>query len=179
MHPRVISEQRLWPARCTSSPASISPLIAAQPAAVASAPSISDLVGFYRDRTVGEVLRLMRCSRGCGGRVLAVWLETGPVLNQRVRPRRVSYLEVRRHRPGFRRASGGGRLQARHRRTRFKTTGVWRLRTLEWVRGRTLWQPSGEDVVIRHRGLAPLVMARLAPDQRRTAKGRPAVTPWL
>jgi hypothetical protein len=28
---------------------------------------------------VGEVLRLMRCSLGCGGRVLAAWLETGPV----------------------------------------------------------------------------------------------------
>ena len=54
--------------------------------------AISDLAGFYKDRTVGEVLRLMRCSRGCGGRVLAAWLETGPVLNQRVRPRRVPLL---------------------------------------------------------------------------------------
>ena len=40
--------------------------------------AISDLAAFYKDRTVGEVLRLMRCSRGCGGRVLAAWLETGP-----------------------------------------------------------------------------------------------------
>jgi hypothetical protein len=51
--------------------------------------AISDLASFYKGRTVGEVLRLMRCSRGCGGRVLAAWLETGPVLNQRVQPRRV------------------------------------------------------------------------------------------
>jgi hypothetical protein len=54
--------------------------------------AIAELAGFYKDRTVGEVLRLMRCSRGCGGRVLAAWLETGPVLNQRVRPRRVPLL---------------------------------------------------------------------------------------
>jgi hypothetical protein len=54
--------------------------------------AISDLAGFYKDRTVGEVLRVMRCSRGCGGRVLAAWLVTGPVLNQRVRPRRVPLL---------------------------------------------------------------------------------------
>jgi hypothetical protein len=33
--------------------------------------AISDLAGVYKDRTVGEVLRLMRCSRGCRGRVLA------------------------------------------------------------------------------------------------------------
>ena len=44
--------------------------------------AIADLASFYKGRTVGEVLRLMRCSRGCGGRVLAAWLETGPVLNQ-------------------------------------------------------------------------------------------------
>jgi hypothetical protein len=54
--------------------------------------AISDLAAFYKSRTVGEVLRLMRCSRGCGGRVLAAWLETGPALNQRVRPRRVPLL---------------------------------------------------------------------------------------
>jgi len=54
--------------------------------------AIAELAGFYKDRTVGEVLRLMRCSRGCGGRVLAAWLETGPVLNQRIRPRRVPLL---------------------------------------------------------------------------------------
>jgi hypothetical protein len=51
--------------------------------------AISDLSTFYKDRTLGEVLRLMRCSRGCGSRVLAAWLETGPILNQRVRLRRV------------------------------------------------------------------------------------------
>jgi hypothetical protein len=54
--------------------------------------AIAELAAFYKQRTVGEVLRLMRCSLGCGGRVLAAWLETGPVLNQRVRPRRVLLL---------------------------------------------------------------------------------------
>jgi hypothetical protein len=54
--------------------------------------AISDLASFYKNRTVSEVLRVMRCSRGCGGRVMAAWLETGPVLNQRVRPRRVPLL---------------------------------------------------------------------------------------
>ena len=54
--------------------------------------AIAELAAFYNNRTVGEVLRLMRCSRGCGGRVLAASLETGPVLNQRVRPGRVSLL---------------------------------------------------------------------------------------
>jgi hypothetical protein len=59
--------------------------------------AISDLAAFYKDRTVGEVLRMMRCTRGCGSGVLAAWLETGPVLNARVRPRRVPLLgaEVR------------------------------------------------------------------------------------
>ena len=59
--------------------------------------SAGELASFYERRTVGEVLRLMRCSHGCGGRVQAAWLETGPVLNQRVRPRRVPLLgpEVR------------------------------------------------------------------------------------
>ncbi len=42
--------------------------------------------------TVGEVLRRMRCSDGCGGRVGSAWLVTGPVLNTRVRPRRVALL---------------------------------------------------------------------------------------
>lgn len=54
--------------------------------------AITDLASFYKERTVADVLRLMRCSRACGGRVLAAWLETGPVLNQRVRPRRVPLL---------------------------------------------------------------------------------------
>jgi hypothetical protein len=48
--------------------------------------AISDLAAFYEQRTVGEVLLMMRCSRGCGGRVLAAWL------NARVRPRRVPLL---------------------------------------------------------------------------------------
>jgi hypothetical protein len=38
---------------------------------------------------VGEILRRMHCSGSCGGRVVAAWLETGPILNERVRPRRV------------------------------------------------------------------------------------------
>ncbi len=47
---------------------------------------------FGANTTVGEVLRRMRCAHGCGGRVLSAWLETGPVLNTRVRPRRVPLL---------------------------------------------------------------------------------------
>jgi len=50
---------------------------------------ITELAAFYKDRAVGNVLRLMRCSRGCGGRVLSAWLETGPLLNRRMRARRV------------------------------------------------------------------------------------------
>ena len=51
----------------------------------------AELAEFYgRQSTVGDVLRRMRCSRGCGGRVGAAWLETGPILNARVRPRRVA-----------------------------------------------------------------------------------------
>ena len=61
--------------------------------------AVSELAScFYgRDPTVGEVLRRMRCSGGCGGRVVAGWLVTGPVMNMRVRPRRVALLgpEVR------------------------------------------------------------------------------------
>jgi hypothetical protein len=50
-------------------------------------------VSFYgAQRTVGDVLRLMRCSSGCGGRVGAAWLVTGPILNARARPRRVALL---------------------------------------------------------------------------------------
>ena len=46
--------------------------------------AIAELASFYGwDRTVGQVLRRMRCSRACGGRVGAAWLETGPVLNAR------------------------------------------------------------------------------------------------
>jgi hypothetical protein len=39
-----------------------------------------------RRRTVAEVLRRMRCSDGCGGRVTAAWLVTRPILDTRVRP---------------------------------------------------------------------------------------------
>ena len=54
---------------------------------------MSDLAGFYgAGRTDGDVLRRMRCSGGCGGRAGAEWLVTGPVLNTRVRPRRVPLL---------------------------------------------------------------------------------------
>ena len=50
---------------------------------------MTDLATFYgRDTTVGQVLRRMRCSGACGGRVGAAWLITGPILNARVRPRR-------------------------------------------------------------------------------------------
>jgi hypothetical protein len=42
--------------------------------------AIADLANFYGpDHTVGQVLRRMRCSRGCGGQVGAAWLETGPI----------------------------------------------------------------------------------------------------
>jgi hypothetical protein len=52
--------------------------------------AVTELASFYgRDSTVGEVLRRMRCSGACGGRVVAAWLETGPILNARVRPWRV------------------------------------------------------------------------------------------
>jgi hypothetical protein len=55
--------------------------------------AVAELASFYgRERTVGEVLRRMRCSGGCGGRVGAARLVTGPVLNMRVRPRRVALL---------------------------------------------------------------------------------------
>jgi hypothetical protein len=55
--------------------------------------AVSELASFYgRDRMVGEVLRRMRCSGGCGGRVVAAWLVTGPVMNMRVRPRRMALL---------------------------------------------------------------------------------------
>jgi hypothetical protein len=55
--------------------------------------ALASLASFYGgDVMVGDVLRRMRCSGGCGGRVGAAWLVTGPVLNQRVRPRRVALL---------------------------------------------------------------------------------------
>jgi hypothetical protein len=49
-------------------------------------------LAYGSQRTVGEVLRRMRCAGGCGGRVGAAWLVTGPILNRRVRPRRVPLL---------------------------------------------------------------------------------------
>jgi hypothetical protein len=55
--------------------------------------AVAELASFYgSQRTVGEVLRRMRCAGGCGGRVGAAWLVTGPILNRRVRPRRVPLL---------------------------------------------------------------------------------------
>jgi hypothetical protein len=55
--------------------------------------AVAELAAFYKgERTVAEVLRRMRCSGGCGGRVAAAWLVTGPILNARVRPRRVPLL---------------------------------------------------------------------------------------
>src|SRR5690242_14744490 len=55
--------------------------------------AVGELADFYsRETTVSEVLRRMRCSGGCGGPVAAAWLTTGPILNTRVRPRRVALL---------------------------------------------------------------------------------------
>ncbi len=59
--------------------------------------AISDLASIYKDRTVGDVLRLMRCSRACGGRVLAAWLETGADPQPGVRPWRVPLLGPEAH----------------------------------------------------------------------------------
>ncbi len=42
--------------------------------------------------TVGDVLRLLRRARGCGGREAAAWLVTGPTVNQQVRPRGLALL---------------------------------------------------------------------------------------
>jgi hypothetical protein len=55
--------------------------------------AVAELASFYGcDRTVGDVVRRMPCSGRCGGRVVAVWLDTGPLMNFRVRPRRVPLL---------------------------------------------------------------------------------------
>jgi hypothetical protein len=52
--------------------------------------TVAELATFYgRDITVGQVLRQMRCSGHCGGRVGAAWLVTGPILNAHARPHRV------------------------------------------------------------------------------------------
>jgi hypothetical protein len=41
--------------------------------------AVAELATFYgRDSTVGQVVRRMRCSGACGGRVGAAWLVTGP-----------------------------------------------------------------------------------------------------
>ena len=44
------------------------------------------------DRTVSQVIRHMRCGRGCSRPVAAAWLVTGPELNERIHPRRVALL---------------------------------------------------------------------------------------
>ena len=50
--------------------------------------AVAELASFYgQDQTVGSVLRRMRCGTGCGGRAMAAWLATGPILNRCVRPR--------------------------------------------------------------------------------------------
>src|SRR3984957_17404964 len=55
--------------------------------------AVAELAPFYgRDSTVGQLLRRMRCSGACGGRVGAAWLVTGRILSARVRPRRVALL---------------------------------------------------------------------------------------
>jgi hypothetical protein len=52
--------------------------------------AVAELASFYgRETTMGQVLRRMHCSGACGGRVGAAWLVAGPILNARVRPRRV------------------------------------------------------------------------------------------
>jgi hypothetical protein len=52
--------------------------------------ALAELASFYgQDCTVGQVLRRVRCSGACRSRVGAAWLATGPILNARVRPRRV------------------------------------------------------------------------------------------
>lgn len=54
--------------------------------------ALAELAGvFGRERTVGDVLRRMRCAE-CGGYAVTAWLETGPELNRRVRPRRVALM---------------------------------------------------------------------------------------
>jgi hypothetical protein len=53
--------------------------------------AVAELASFYgAQHTAGAVRQRMRCSSGCGGRVGAAWLVTGPILNARVCPRRVA-----------------------------------------------------------------------------------------
>jgi hypothetical protein len=62
--------------------------------------AVAELPSFYGgQRTVGDVLRRMRCSGDCGGRVGAAWLVTRPILTARVRPRRGA---LRGGKPGIR-----------------------------------------------------------------------------
>jgi hypothetical protein len=71
------------------------PSIVWRPAAMANATfAVIDLATFYgSDTTIAQVLRRMRCSGACGGgRVGAAWLVTEPILNARIRPRRVPLL---------------------------------------------------------------------------------------
>jgi hypothetical protein len=47
--------------------------------------AVADLAGMFgRRRTLSDVLHRMRCAE-CGAAVAAAWLQTGTVLNQRVR----------------------------------------------------------------------------------------------
>ena len=89
----VASGPRSSPVRWLNSRASIWRSIASVRVVPVSERLLADLATFYGGgRTVGDVLRRMRCSSACGGRVGAAWLVTGPVLNARVRPRRVALL---------------------------------------------------------------------------------------
>ena len=55
--------------------------------------AVAELASFYgQDCTVGQVLRRMRCSGACGGRVGGAWPVTWSILNTRVRPRHVPLL---------------------------------------------------------------------------------------
>lgn len=55
--------------------------------------AVAELASFYgRQCSVRAVLRRMRCSGGCSGSVAAAWLVTGPILNTRIRPKRVPLL---------------------------------------------------------------------------------------
>jgi hypothetical protein len=55
--------------------------------------AITALGACYGERvTVADVLRQMRCARGCGDRPQAAWLVTGAVLNERIRRRRVTLI---------------------------------------------------------------------------------------
>ena len=57
-----------------------------------TSPSRNWRASTVRNARWARCLRRMRCAGGCGGRVGAAWLVTGPILNRRVRPRRVPLL---------------------------------------------------------------------------------------